>query len=807
MTRSPLCLLVFALLVLPATVRPAAAAWPHDPNSGNVPVSTATGAQDGAMSVSDGAGGVIIAWGDLRAGGTRDIYAQRLDAAGAPLWTANGVALCVAAGEQNTVTILSDGAGGAIVSWNDARGGPSSDIYAQRVSSAGDPLWTANGVAVSTAANNQYFSSMATDGDGGAIITWYDNRSGVPFDIYAQRLDAAGTPLWTADGVPVSAATGDQFQPTIASDGSGGAIVTWYDSRSGANYDIYAQRINEAGVPQWTAGGLLICNAGDNQYEPAVIADGAGGAIIAWYDLRSTVAYDIYAQRVTGAGTALWAANGVAVCVATSSQYFPTLASDGTGGAIVSWHDFRNGGGADIYAQRISAGGFAQWTANGVALCVVTGEQNYPMAVSDDAGGAIVSWFDRRSSAVGDIYAQRINAAGAVSWAANGVALCTAPGDQTATTIVKDGAGGAIVAWTDSRSGAGTDIYAQRIERFGMLGDPAPAVVSVSDIANDQGGSVKVTWSGSYLDVDPTYGVAEYRVFRSVPGPLAAAVALSRGVTDESDVAVSEGRLLVRPAGATVTSWEYVGSHAAETFPLYSRVVATPADSVAEGNPLTWFMVEARATTALNAARWYSAPASGYSVDNLAPAMPAPLTGQYAAGVATLHWNRNTEADLAGYRLYRGIGTAFVPSAANLVGALPDTGYVDVAGSPYVYKLTAVDAHGNESPVATLVLGGTLGVDGALPQALRFAAPNPNPARGVTTLRYTLSRAGHVRLAVYDAAGRRVQLLQDAEQPAGTYEQSFALRDVSGGGLASGLYLVRLEAEGRVLTRRLATIR
>ena len=58
-------------------------------------------------------------------------------------------------------------------------------------------------------------------------------------------------------------------------------------------------------------------------------------------------------------------------------------------------------------------------------------------------------------------------------------------------------------------------------------------------------------------------------------------------------------------------------------------------------------MVEARATTALSSPRWFSAPDSGYSVDNLPPAVPAPFTGQYVAGTASLHWNRNLEADLA----------------------------------------------------------------------------------------------------------------------------------------------------------------
>ncbi len=52
-----------------------------------------------------------------------------------------------------------------------------------------------------------------------------------------------------------------------------------------------------------------------------------------------------------------------------------------------------------------------------------------------------------------------------------------------------------------------------------------------------------------------------------------------------------------------------------------------------------------------------------------------------------------------------------------------------------------------------------------------------------------------------------MQVLRDGELPAGAHRERFALRDEAGRVLASGLYLLRLEAEGRVLTRRLAAIR
>ena len=93
------------------------------------------------------------------------------------------------------------------------------------------------------------------------------------------------------------------------------------------------------------------------------------------------------------------------------------------------------------------------------------------------------------------------------------------------------------------------------------------------------------------------------------------------------------------------------------------------------------------------------------------------------------------------------------------------------------------------------------------PMILDLAAPSPNPSRGATSLNYTLSRGGRVRLALYDVSGRLVRVLRDEEQSAGRHGASVPLHDAAGWPLVSGIYLVRLEAGGRQITRRLATFR
>ncbi|MBF0634165.1 MAG: FG-GAP repeat protein [Nitrospinae bacterium] len=436
----------------------AIAAWSTNPALNNA-ISTAAGGQSSPTIISDGSGGAIITWTDYRIGES-DIYAQRINASGAVQWTADGVAISTAANHQNSPTITGDGSGGAIITWTDYRGGTGYyNIYAQRINSSGAVQWTADGVGISTAAGVQMSPTITGDGSGGAIITWMDSRSGVTADIYAQRINASGAVQWTADGVAVSTAAGDQLSPTITGDASGGAIITWHDTRSGA-YDIYAQRINASGAVQWTADGVAISTATGNQGYPTIISAGSGGAIITWWDYRSG-ASGIYAQRINASGAVQWTADGVAVSTAAGGQQNPTTIGDGSGGAIITWQDHRSAVTADIYAQRINASGAVQWTADGAAISTAANDQIYPTITGDGSGGAIITWYDSRSGTE-DIYAQRINASGAVQWTADGVAISTAAYGQASPTITGDGSGGAIITWHDSRSGE-FDIYAQRI--------------------------------------------------------------------------------------------------------------------------------------------------------------------------------------------------------------------------------------------------------------------------------------------------------------------------------------------------------
>lgn len=389
------------------------AAWLPD----GIPICDLPSSQSWPLIVGDTAGGAIVVWGDTRHG-NQDSYAQRIDADGNKMWDPAGVPVCKHPTLQDDLNAVADGQGGVIVVWEDWRNG-NQDIYAQRLDSSGKPLWDADGVPVYRGVGDQYDPVLIPDGHGGAIFAWWD-ISTPDWNIFAQRLSAAGTPLWNSVEVPlpVCTATGNQGAPFAVTDGNGGVFFVWSDYRNDPNFytsaQLYAQRITADGNILWKPDGISLCDLPVNQQQPACVSDGRGGFIVTWWDERDIFA-DIYAQRINGEGEAMWVdegAAGVPVCTGAGVQRLPQIIAIGdTGESLIYWLDYREDFGDStedaIYAQRLDAEGTPLWEHNGIPVCEAPKEQITPQALSTDGGAAIVVWSDARGADY-DIYLQRI---------------------------------------------------------------------------------------------------------------------------------------------------------------------------------------------------------------------------------------------------------------------------------------------------------------------------------------------------------------------------------------------------------------
>jgi hypothetical protein len=436
-----------------------------NPNSQvNTPVCLASGKQNDARIMEDDNGGAYIAWKDSRNGSVNpDIFIQHVDSAGNMLWTINGIGLCTDTTDQSTPNICTDMNGGAIITWSDRRNNGERDVYAQRINANGTIVWQSNGMPVATKPEREHNEKIVSDGNGGAIVVWeqYDPVNFL-WDIWAQRIASNGYPVWAVGGVPLCTVSANRLNPKIQKDKKGGAIITWQDLRNGADYDIYAQRVNSAGTILWGNAGVAIASSAGAQINPKIDPDSvSGGAYIAWADKRNGLDYDIYCQRVDSNGTSFWQSNGVAVAATVGNQSaLDMLSNSQINGAIITWKDARTGN-EDIYAQKINSAGITQWASNGVPVAVSPFSQKNPNICSDGSTGAIIAWQD---STVNDwdIKVQKVNANGIVQWVANGVVVSDAIEIQSHPKNVPDGKGGTIITFQDKRTNI-YDIYCHKI--------------------------------------------------------------------------------------------------------------------------------------------------------------------------------------------------------------------------------------------------------------------------------------------------------------------------------------------------------
>jgi hypothetical protein len=282
--------------------------------------------------------------------------------------------------------VVPDGAGGAIVVWNGnylrAYGSDyqtESDAYAQRIDASGTKEWGVSGVLIGPFPGNQFPANVISDDAGGAIVTWETqnaNDNGNT-DIYTQRVSPTGTPVWDPSGVAVTTLTGNQYVTGVIPDGAGGAFMTW-DGKS----RNWLQRVSASGVLQYAGNGIMTSkyeSYGAGSYLGNLVPDGAGGVIVAWADRRNIATdSDVYAQRFNGSGVPLWTSWGVPVSVEYSRQQFPHLVPDGSGGALIAWWDTRDDFSVHIFAQRVSANGV-------LTLPTTVGGTRTPSLVVSDA--------------------------------------------------------------------------------------------------------------------------------------------------------------------------------------------------------------------------------------------------------------------------------------------------------------------------------------------------------------------------------------------------------------------------------------
>lgn len=797
--------LLVVLLFLTAMPSSAQIAWPHnDYDAGLILQRDYIGTDE--QFISDGAGGYWISF--VATGGVTDsLYIQHVDRNGLWLFPETGMIRSISVKNSTRYGVVQDGGGGIILFyylWNDILG--RSVLTAQRMNATGQFLWGANGKVINDNVGHTTFSRLhPLFSMGNIYVSWISHDSA---DVYAanvktQRVNGSGDRQWDLNGV--KAAAQSWYSPSLfnfqtAEDGKGGVAMIFEHGDT-----LFWQQLNTSGIRKYNTPPRVNLFASGGIHTISDLIYNSSEWYFAFEDTRygSNNGSDIFLQKVlpttsSSSVSTLWRADtGQAICKYPGAQSGVRLTTDGQGGLIISWYDYRNivqQGKIQVFAQRWASSDAAVWTANGVQ--VSSNYFSWSISFVDPIPHKNGIIFPLWENEVG-ITAQKMNMNGSPQWIAPLGKIHASKSVSLKAALPLENDNICIVY----RDAIEKSARAKLLDKQGYLGINAPLMADVKDVINDQGGKLSVMFTASWQELNPPSNQFGnnyfYRIYRGI----------SAGNVPEGTTILSPETQSLQTKGAlidlsTASSsgepifWEQVSEIAPIGKEGYSKIVSSTTDSGRQGIPWNYFMTSYGNFSNYPQIVWYSNIDSGYSVDNLPPFPPQAATGSMVAGAVQLQWKKNFESDFAEYEIYRSTTSGFVPNEQNLLAKTVDTLYRDntvQSNTAQYYIIKAVDVNGNRSDNSALISLNVLEVSSAgvpIPTEYALDQNYPNPFNPTTNISFALPAAGFVSLRVYDALGRTVETLVSEFRSAGRYTVPFG-----GGQFSSGLYICEVRTE------------
>ena len=298
-----------------------------------------------------------------------------------------------------------------------------------------------------------------------------------------------------------------EWYRTVCSGKDGAAIFVWSDTRYGMR-NIFAHKIDKSGNFVWGETGAVITNLPGRQEDPVAIEDGSGGAFISWVDYRFDDSGDIFIQHVGSDGTVLMDPNGTALAQQIGQQISINMCTDSLGGVFVSWQDKRGGVDDDIYGTHVDAGHNIISPGSGVAIVVEGGTQSAKSIEYAGNNEAFICWSDSRLGENIDIYGQRLNMSMESLFDGNGIPIANTPGLETRprTTFVNNTT--SFVTWKSGDDNA--RILYQFIDQDGLVfAEPKSvsgfdAIQTSPRVKRSSDGEIFIQWKD--LRFDPVDG-------------------------------------------------------------------------------------------------------------------------------------------------------------------------------------------------------------------------------------------------------------------------------------------------------------
>jgi hypothetical protein len=374
----------------------------------------------------------------------------------------------------------------------------------QHVSANGDLLLGPEGFV---AGNASSIGDAIPDGAGGIFIPHSNNST-----VRVARVTIDPVPASVLWNIAVCSAAVSPIDVECGSDGAGGVVAAWSDKRSlgsqNLQYKTFAQRVDGNGAVQWQSDGVLVMSYSENDPRGGTVyldaraagvvcrGPGESNVICAYNDLFS--GFFVFSSRLDANGGSVgtetlsvsWSegnvisdnAGGAFMAQAGHIDRFSPsgrvwwnsnpgtgggyVVLDGAGGALHIWQ-VQSGGIKEMRCQRYTSSGGELWTPGGVLVASDTPWPYQDALAADPAGGAWLAWADTRSGNR-DIYYQHLDQGGAALLPAGGLPVRVDPAEESNPRLVSFADGHAIVSWNTVAS-----VWVQRL-------DPTLLAVSIT---------------------------------------------------------------------------------------------------------------------------------------------------------------------------------------------------------------------------------------------------------------------------------------------------------------------------------------
>ena len=470
-------------LVLVAAAGAASAQWSANPLL-NTLVSGGSGDQGVPLVGARPDGGAWVSFFSNTGSGYRPMV-QRLDVGGHTMLPGSGLVL---ANRRNSATFIYDmkvdRSGNAIIAFDDDSSG-TTVVTVQMVAADGSLPWGAAGRQMA-GTSGVLAPHIATCADGTIVVGWANSNV-----LNFQRLDVNGAAVgaaWTVTEAGHYQAITD-MQATGPSGGTGGEFIAMWvrgetTSSITSRKGLKIQKWNGSNAAVWSgAGGAgtaidiyssAVGKSIQNGYFPAIASDFSGGAIVAWYDNGNT--RNAWLQHVQANGTMRFPAEGLGMTTNGSASEYRLSASvdrnESTGEYTVAWQRSNTlQSQFGLNAQRVSPAGGLLWGAQGATVVPMGGFQSsFIQAFDGDAGAAYLMWIQYTGTTTQEIQAAKLDSAGNLAWPTPITRMATRiSGKGRLSAVGSETRNMAIAVWADGSSGD-ADILAQNIGGDGLLG-------------------------------------------------------------------------------------------------------------------------------------------------------------------------------------------------------------------------------------------------------------------------------------------------------------------------------------------------